>query len=93
MGFAGYFLPSKLGSEIRWKLGLIVDRFFVVLGCHVGVIFEACWLLFSLFFSFFFRDLFWFVFGSFWGAILGRFWRPNWVKFRICDLLIFIDFP
>ena len=47
----------------------------------------------GLFFRSFFRVVFLFVLVSFWGAILGRFWRQNRVKNRTCDLLIFIDFP
>ena len=75
------------------NFNMFFDRFGVVLGCHVGVIFGACWPLFSFFFLLFFSDVFWFVFGSFWGAILARFGSPNRIKIRICDFLIFIDFP
>ena len=53
---------------------------------------EPCWLLFSMFFSLLLRIDFLFVFGSFWNAILGRFWSPNRIKMRICDYLIFIGF-
>ena len=69
------------------------DRFCVVLGCHFGVILEPCWPLFSMFFWLLFRVDFLFVLGSFWGAILGRFWSPNRINMRLCDFLIFIDFP
>ena len=54
---------------------------------------EPCWPLFSIVFSLLFRVDFLFVFGSFWSAILGGFWSPNRIKMRICDYLIFIDFP
>ena len=46
-----------------------------------------------MFFSLLFRVDFLFVLGSFWGAILGRFWSPNRINMRLCDFLIFIDFP
>ena len=69
------------------------DRFGVVLGGHLGGILEPCWPLFSMFFSLLFRIDFLFVFGSLWSAILGHFWSPNRINMRICDFLIFIDFP
>ena len=59
----------------------------------MGGILEPCWSLFSMFFSLLLRIDFLFVFGSFWSAILRRFWSPNRIKMRICDYLVFIGFP
>ena len=72
---------------------MFFNRFWVRFGTHFGEILGPCWVLFSVFFSFFFRVDFWIVLGPFWGAILGRFWSQNWVKMRICGFLFFIDFP
>ena len=73
-------------------LVLFFVRFFVVLGCHVGAFLEAKSGQNACFFGFFFGVVFLFVLGSFWGAILGGFWRQNWVNMCICDFEIFFVF-
>ena len=44
--------------------------------------FFSSWPLFSFFFGVVFRVVFLFVLGSFWGAMLGHFWRQNRIKMR-----------
>ena len=73
-------------------LVLFFVRFLVFWGCHVGAFLEAKSGQNASFFWFFFCVVFVFVFGSFWGAILGRFGRQNWVKMCTCDFVIFFAF-
>ena len=56
---------------------------------HVGVFFRVFLFLFSC--CFFVRFLF--VVGCFLGAFWEHFWKQNRVKMRLCDFMIFIDFP
>ena len=63
------------------------------MGCYVGSFWEPKSRQNLMFCSLLFRVDFLFVLGSFWGAILGRFWSQNRIKMRICDFVFFIDFP